>query len=117
MRETITYLWARHRLLTIAFSAALLLTLFFVVRTIAFYAYWSANRDLPIESWMPVGYIARSYGLPPQALQEALGIERGDRRTLAQIARERGVPISSLMEEVDAAIAAAKAATEAETRP
>lgn len=117
VRATISFLWTRHRLLTIAFSLALLLTLFFTVRTVAFYVYWAGHRNLPVEGWMPVGYVARSYGLPPEDLQAVLGIERGDRRPLAQIARERGVPLSTLIGEVEAAIAEARAQAGAEPRP
>lgn len=105
-------LWRDHRLLLIAFLVAALLAVAFTARTAAFYYYWSTHRDVPIEGWMTVGYVARSYDVDRDILREALGLalDQADRRPLEQIARDRGVPLAQLIAEVMAAIDAARTA-------
>jgi len=50
--------------------------------------YWQAHRDEPIHGWMNVGYVARSYRVPPYILYQALGLplEPPDKRPLRKIA-------------------------------
>ncbi|WP_157384535.1 hypothetical protein [Nitratireductor soli] len=110
MGRTIRSLWQHHRLLFLAFCAAALITIFLALRTIAFYAYWSSHRAVPIEDWMTIGYVARSWDVPPQTLRGALGIsiDGRDRRSIARIAAERGVPVDVLIDEIEKAIADAR---------
>lgn len=51
--------------------------------------YWSYHRDEEIRGWMPVGYVAHSYRVPPHVLYQALGLPHKppDRRPLREIAR------------------------------
>lgn len=97
-----------HRLLTVAFGLAVLVTLVFAVRLGISVAYWTnpANRDQPVEGWMPVGFVARSWQIPPEVLAEALGLDPDDRRrqTLYQIARARGEPMRSVVATLEDAI-------------
>ncbi|WP_113155000.1 hypothetical protein [Nitratireductor sp. OM-1] len=106
MRGAIKSLWQHNRLLFIAFCVALLVTLFLAVRTVAFYAYWSSHRSVPVEEWMTIGYVARSWEVPPQELRGLLdlSVENHDRRSIAQIAREREVPATALVREVEQAV-------------
>ncbi|MEX4008111.1 hypothetical protein [Neoaquamicrobium sediminum] len=110
-RDIVGLTWRRHRALGIAFVIAGALTLFFLGRTIVFYTYWATHREVPIEDWMTVGYIARSYDIDRSHLRGMLGLEADepDRRTLARIADDRGVPVTTLIDEIEAAIARAKA--------
>ncbi|MFC3164822.1 hypothetical protein [Ciceribacter thiooxidans] len=103
-------LWREHRVLLLAFVAASALALFFAARFAFYVVYWSApeHRDQPIENWMTIGYIARSYDLPREALAEALGIGplgSGRRPTVEQLARDRGVKPEEFRAEIDRAIA------------
>lgn len=61
---------------------------------------------------MPIGYVARVNGVDPAALREALGIDPtvGDRRTLGEIAAERAIPLETMIDEVEAALARLKQA-------
>jgi hypothetical protein len=111
MRDTLRTLWNTNRLLVIAFTIALSLTIVFGVRTTAFYVYWSTHRDLPVEGWMPAGYVARSHHVDVEVVREALGLEPGarDRRPIARIAADRGVPVEELVRDVNKALAEARA--------
>ena len=55
---------------------------------------------------MTIGYVARSWEIPPQELRGLLDLstENHDRRSIAQIAREREVPADTLIREVEQAV-------------
>ena len=95
--------------LRIAFGLALVVTLGFGLRFAAGVVYWAnpANRDQPVEAWMPVGFVARSWQVPPEFLAEALGIPESERtrQTLEQIARARGTPVAEVIVTLETAIA------------
>lgn len=103
----IRHLWAHHRLVFLGFLLALAVTLFFLVRLALFTVYWSdpAHRHIAPEPWMTPGYIAHSWGLPPQELAEALGAPPGERMTLEEIAEARGIPVADLLAELAALLA------------
>ena len=65
---------------------------------------------------MTVGYVARSWGLEPRALDAEAGMPvpevKGHPQTLEEIARDRGVPVAEVIAEVEAAVARLKAAKE-----
>ena len=105
MIATIRHLWARHRLLVLAFGLAVLLTLFFALRLALATLYWSdpAHLQQPPERWMTPGYVARSWQVSPQALATALGLEpdaapRG--QTLDDIAAAQGRRVDTLIAEL-----------------
>lgn len=110
MRVLIRRLWARHRGLTLAFLVAAVLTAFFLMRFIGAAIYWAdpAHQDRPIAGWMPVRYVARSWEVPPEILGDALGLDPvpGPRRTIAEIAAQRGRSVQELAAELREAIAA-----------
>ena len=90
------------------FLLALALTLFFAVRTVVSAVYWSdpANHDQPMQGWMPLGYVARSWDVPRGVLGEALSFapDGTPRRNLDMIAAQEGVPLSELIVRLTAAI-------------
>lgn len=103
-------LWREHRLLLLAFLFASALALVFAVRFTLFVLYWNApeHRDQPIENWMTIGYIARSYDLPRESLADALGVAppgAGRRPTVEQLARDRGMTPEEFRSEIERAIA------------
>ncbi len=110
----IARLWKNHRWLLIAFVVAAALSVFFGVRTVMFTLYWSdpANRDQAIAGWMTPRYVAHSWHVPPEVVQEALGLTgdgAGRRVTLDELATARGIDTATLGAELDAAIAAFRA--------
>lgn len=116
MKDIIRALWRNNRLLMIAFAVALSLTIVFGVRTAAFLIYWSAHQNMPVEGWMPAGYVAKSYRVDIEVVRQALGLpaDSHDRRPIGRIAAERGVPVSELIDSVNKALQKAR---EADERP
>ena len=109
--------WRRHPLLTAGFGLALAVMLFFAVRSIGFLVYWSdpAHRDQALEGWMTPRYVALSWQAPPEVIRDALGLEQdgtGARITLNRLAKERGVPVETLVSDLRAAIQASRAGTD-----
>lgn len=110
MLRAVRHLWAHHRLAFLAFLAAAAVMLFFTVRLVIFTVYWAdpMHRNQPPEPWMTPGYIAHSWGLDPDTVIAALGVvpRPGERPTLEQIAKDRGVPVEVVIAEVAALLAA-----------
>ena len=108
MTTRLWQLWRQRPVLTSAFLLACAMTLFFTGFTIYRAVYWSNHREEPVSAWMTVGYVGRSWGLDPRELDAVAGlplpVERGHPLTLAEIARDRGVPVSDIIAEVEAAI-------------
>lgn len=107
-----TLIWALRG----GFVLAAALALFFGIRVTVSAFYWNNpdNLDRPIEGWMPLGYVARSWQVPPEVLGAVLGIEQGSmpRRTLDRIARETGVPAEVLIARIAEAIASHRGAAD-----
>jgi hypothetical protein len=79
---------SRQRIILIAgLTLALAFTLFFGFR-FARRILFRPSRE-PIRAWQSLPYIARSYGIPPKALHDALGLpqDQPDRRPIGEIAR------------------------------
>jgi len=95
-------LWRHHRTALVAFALAAGLTLFFAIRFTVFTIYWAdpAHRDRAPEGWMTPGYVARSWDIPRDALQTALGLPppQGHPPTLRQIARDRGQDLPDFLD-------------------
>lgn len=93
-----------------AFGGALALTLVFAVRLALGAFYWSdpAHRNQRIEGWMPLGYIARSWEVPPAELLDIAGIDAPARRqrSLDSIARDEGIPLARLIERIERGLVA-----------
>jgi hypothetical protein len=107
-------LWRQRPVLTSAFLLACAVTLFLAGFTVTRAVYWSNHREEPVSAWMTVGYVGRSWGLDPRELDAVAGLpvpeERGHPLTLAEIARDRGVPVTDIIAEVEAAIVTLRAA-------
>jgi hypothetical protein len=109
---TLKRLWRQNRWLTLAFALTLTLALIFIIRAGVFFIYWQQHRDEPIEGWMTVRYVARSYRVDPKIVHDAVGLpETGpDRRPLVRIAREDGQPLDEMTARILEAIRADRAA-------
>jgi hypothetical protein len=97
----------RHPRLMSAAILMSLLALFFAGRFVTSAIYWSQHRNEPIKAWMTVGYIGRSWDLHPRAIDDAAGLPKpGDHPyTLQEIADQRGVPVETIIEQVEDTVA------------
>ncbi len=104
-------LYQRHKRLVSALALATALTLFFAVRFLTDFIYWSNHRQEPIARWMTIGYVGKSWGLNPRLLDKEAGfpLPAGHPFTLNEIAAQRGVPVSEIIKQAEAAIAKLKA--------
>ena len=105
-------LFRRHPWLVSTFALATALTLFFGIRFALGVAYWSEHHKEPVQAWMTVGYVGRSWGISPHLIDETAGLPgpvHGRPLPLAEIARQRGVPVEDVIREVEAAITTLKA--------
>ncbi|MCA8867550.1 MAG: hypothetical protein KDA67_02785 [Rhodobacteraceae bacterium] len=104
------HLWQHHKGLVLAFGLAAAVTLFFAVRFLAFYIYWQdpAHHQQPLEPWMTPRYVAWSYDLPLAEVTAMLGISETPsfRPTLSRLAREQGVPVNTLINNLATSLAA-----------
>lgn len=84
---------SRQWLVVLAFVLVVSFTGLFAVRTVRRAIYWHYHQDEPIRPWMNLGYIARSYNVPPWVLRQALGLppttHPPDKRPIRAIAREQ----------------------------
>ncbi len=110
MIRGIRQLWHTRRGLLLAFVVVLAVTLFLVARTILLFTYWQSHRDAELQPWMTLGYVERSYGLPPRSLRGLAGedVQPGQRLTLAELAAARGMSLDQFEQEVQGAIDAAR---------
>ncbi len=117
MIETLKLLWKDNKGLVTGFVLALAVMVFFAVRSIMFWIYWSdpAHRNQAIEGWMTPRYVAHSWHVPPQVVRDALELspETG-RVTIGQLAEQRGEPFAEVAAKIITAIEAARAEREAE---
>jgi hypothetical protein len=93
-------------LVLFAFLLTVLVTGIFAVRTVRRAVYWHNHRDEPIRAWMSVGYVARSYRVPPPVLYQALGVDPQphDRRPLREIARRQNRSVEAVILDLQNAI-------------
>ena len=108
MRKLFRSLWRRHRTLSIAFIAMILLTLVFALRFALTVFYWHnpENRHVELKSWMTLGHVSMVYDISEPELIEALDLppQASRRLKLRQIARLKGVSIAKLEEDVAEAL-------------
>lgn len=99
-----------RRLMMLGFGVALLLTLFFAVRVTVQAIYWRdpAHHDLPIQGWMPLGYVGRTWNVPREVMIGIAQVSPADtsRRSLEMIARDEGVPLDAFIARIQDGIAA-----------
>ena len=104
--------WKNHPLITTAFIVMAVVTLFLAVRLTFSVAYWSTHRNLPVEAWMPLGYIGRSYGIPVEEMRRIAGLPPAvrDRRPVGEIAASRGEDKEQFITRIEDGIARFKTA-------
>lgn len=104
-------LWRARPWLFTTFLLACATTLFFAGRFTYSAIYWAnpAHQNQVIEGWMTAGYVAKSWGVPGPQLDLLTGLPgpkvKGHPQPLAEIARDRNVPVSEVIAQVEKAIA------------
>ena len=87
-----------QRRITLLLGLLLSLLIIFVFASRAFHHAPRPLVDEAIQPWMSVGYVARSYHVPPPVLLEALGLpDHPDRRPLSAVATEQKRPVGDLI--------------------
>lgn len=114
MITRLSHLWKTQRLAVVAFLAAAGLVCFFGVNALAAAIYWMDPRhqDQPLAGWMTPRYVAQSYDLPPDAIQDALFITRGETPrgiSLLKLAEANDTTLADLQARVTAAAEAHRA--------
>lgn len=105
-------LFRRHPLLVLAFVLAACGATFFTGRIIWSAVYWAQHRQEPVQPWMTVGYVGRSWQVPPREIDARAGLPlpvKGHPLTLQQIADQRGVPVAEIVALVEATVAVIQA--------
>lgn len=103
-------LFRAHPYAASGFVLAAAVTLFFMVRIVLSAIYWAdpAHHNETVKPWMTAGYIARSWQIDPRQidlLANLPGPEGHGPWTLKEIATLRGVEVSEVISQVNAAIA------------
>jgi hypothetical protein len=106
-------LWRARPWLTSAFLLACALALFFATRLTVQTIYWANHQDETVQPWMTVGYIARSWDLDARKIDALADLPlpetKGRPQPLSEIAKDRGVPVATIIVDVEAAIQALRA--------
>ncbi|HCQ65852.1 MAG TPA: hypothetical protein DIU07_12185 [Rhodobacteraceae bacterium] len=115
LKRHILRYWAAAPVATLLLAVALAATAVFGVRSAVFWAHGFERiaREQPVAAWMTPGYVALSWHLPREAVIEALTLDPragSPRKTLADLAAERNVPVTTLIDALEAAIADHRAA-------
>jgi hypothetical protein len=97
--------WRRGLVLT-AFIIVLGFTGLNVFRVVRHLTPGQYQRDEEIHGWMTIGYIGHSYHVPPQIVQEALGLPESppDTRPLRDIAKAQNRSVDELIATLRVAI-------------
>lgn len=97
-----------RRWLWVGLIFAIFITFFFGVRVIRRLTHRPTQE--PIREWMNIPYVAHSYGMPPRALFDALGLPSSgppDRRPIKEIAKSLGKSSDEVIAQLQATIAEA----------
>ena len=107
-------LWGAAPIATVILALSLAMSLFFGVRMVADWIYWSdpTHREQQIAAWMTPGYIGRSWDVPKEVVIEALGAPEPPPdgvRNLVDLAEYLGVTVDEMIARAERGIAAFKA--------
>ena len=110
MTNKLKHLWQNHKLLLSGFTIAAVLTAFFAVRMVVSSIYWGNpdHQNQPLEGWMTPRYVAMSYGLERQEVEQVLGMDPSSvaRVHLNDLLKAQGMTLKELQARIDAIVAA-----------
>jgi hypothetical protein len=100
----------RRWLVLVAFFIVVGFTALQALRTVHHFTNGKYQGDEEIHGWMTLGYLGHSYHVPPQVLQQALGLPESppDTRPLARIAKAQGRSLEELIVNLKAAVMQAR---------
>lgn len=105
MLNRLNLLWKNHKLLLLAFILAAAATLMFAVRLVVVTVYFSnpAHQNQPLEGWMTPRYLAYSYDLTADELEQVLGIDPTgvSRIHLNNLLKDQGITLQELQSRLD----------------
>jgi hypothetical protein len=112
-------IFRKHPYLLSGFVLAVAVVLFFATHLIVGMIYWSGHQREPVAGWMTVGYVAQSWHLDPREIDATAGLPppEGHPLSLNEIAKRRGVPVTDVIAEVEAAVAELTAQKSADHAP
>lgn len=116
MSHRFAHVFQKPKWLIFGFTLALAITGFFAFRFVASMIYWGdpAHLDQHIQGWMTPRYVARSWGVPPEIVADALDLEiretSSKKYTMERIAAQKGVPLDVLEDGLVEAMTAHRAA-------
>ena len=98
-------------LLSAAFALVLGVAIYFAASAIHHATAWQNEPPVVVQPWMTNRYVAHTWHLPKEVMDEDLNLPRtrGGPMTLQAIADDRGIPVADLIAEVEAAIHAHQA--------
>lgn len=98
----------RRKILLAGFAIAAVFTVFFVARAVFFAFFWmNAGHEMrPVEPWMTPRYIAHTYKIPREDMQDILHLQPGEHPSepLEKIAQDRGVDVQDMMKDLEALV-------------
>ncbi len=97
-------------MLSVLFGLALIATLVFGVRALMFFWTLSERAGRPVAAWMTPRYIVWTYGIETDTLARILRLPDDDipHAAVGLIAQEQGRPVHEVMDEITAAVQAAR---------
>ncbi len=103
----------QHIVLSVAFAAALAITLHYAVRFTVSTIVWSDpdRYEQPLTGWMTPLYVSRSWQVEPRVVADALGLEMdrtARRMTLEEIAAAQGRSLDELILGLETVLANAR---------
>lgn len=100
-------IWTAAPIASVMLALAVMASIYFGVRS-AIHP-MRAEREQSVAAWMTPRFIARSWSVPPDVIQNALDIPKPRPKgpiNLTQLAELRGVPVEQIIAEAEAAVAA-----------
>ena len=115
MWHRIKDLWKHDRKVLLSFLAVICIAGFFGFKALAQFIYWAdpQHQDQTLAGWMTPRYVAQSYQVPPEVVQDAfeLDVNAPPRRiSLDALAAQSDQTIEELQSRVDIAVHAWRAA-------
>jgi hypothetical protein len=103
--------WRENRLLVLAFAVLVAIALWFAMGAVRHALEFDVAKEQPLAPWMTPRYVAHSWDVPREAMMDILGLEPDNprRRTLEEIAAEKGVPVADYIAGIEAGITAFRA--------
>ena len=103
-----------NRWLALAFALVVGLSIYFAIGAVSHARKWQSEPPAAVQPWMTNRYIAHTWKLPREMMDNDLNLPRtrGGPMTLTAIADERGIDVNDLIAEIEAAIAAHAARTQ-----